>query len=110
MSQNDVAVKKEQPKPVAPPVTAEGLVYVSIPLEDNFDFAHPDIIINGMIYKAGETYHLPQTLAATIEDRKHKFRRSQVRLNNPTTDSKSVKEMALHGQAKQGSFVSPASF
>lgn len=60
--------------------------YVTIPKKDLLGYQHADMGLNRMIFRHGETYHLPATIAAFLRDRLEVYARACVRVLQPTRD------------------------
>jgi hypothetical protein len=82
-------------------------VLVTIPKEDLIGMEHPPVIVTGKKYLPGNTYKLSPADGAWIEKRLKMFHESQVKLNRSAQDGKSMRESAMYGSAKSGSFVNP---
>ena len=73
----------------------ESWQYVTIPEEDATGLKHPSIRFNKDEYKAGETYLVPQAVAASIKERLQAFSRSVVRLFSPNVDRLAQQQVSV---------------
>lgn len=80
-------------------------VWVEVPEKDLFDLNHADILINGHKYAPGKHF-VSVELAGEITMLVNRWRKQQIRLLQPTRDSKALGVVDHRG----GSSVHPDSF
>lgn len=69
--------------------------YVTIPEEDPTGLKFPSIGLNKIEFRAGQTYHVPPTVAEYVKDRVKAFNRSVTRLFSPVTDKAALRDVAV---------------
>lgn len=69
--------------------------YVTVPEEDATGLKYPPIGLNKIEFKAGETYHVPQVIAAYVNERIRAYNKSVVRLFSPQVDRLALREVAV---------------
>ena len=69
--------------------------YVAIPDEDPTGLKFPSIGLNKIEFRAGETYHVPQVIAAYVTERVKAFNKSVTRLFSPQVDRKALNDVAV---------------
>jgi hypothetical protein len=69
--------------------------YVTIPDEDPTGLKFPSIGLNKIEFRAGQTYHVPQVIAAYVAERVKAFNRSVTRLFSPQVDRKALNDVAV---------------
>lgn len=73
----------------------ESWQYVTVPEEDATGLKYPPIGLNKIEFKAGETYHVPQAIAAYVTERIKAYNKSVVRLFSPAVDRAALREVAV---------------
>lgn len=89
-------IKKTAPDAFDPWKTPkESWLYVTVPEEDPTGLKFPSIGLNKIEFRAGETYHVPQAIAAFVTERIKAFNKSVVRLFSPQVDRVALREVAV---------------